>query len=62
MHSQSYETPKESELRFAQLSEFLSKRGFARKVWISKDGTRIVNRAQYDASTNQIVGFVPELN
>lgn len=53
---------KRSKQESEQLSEFLSKRSYARKIWISEDGTRIVHRAQYDASTNQIVGFVSKLN
>ncbi|KAE8742559.1 hypothetical protein FOCC_FOCC011911 [Frankliniella occidentalis] len=46
------------EFRFAELKDFLVKNYLPRKVWISEDGTRIVQKFSYDVATNQIIGPV----
>lgn len=41
---------------------YLQKRGLPLAVWLSKDGTRITGRVQYDSTTNQMVGLVLPLH
>lgn len=48
----------EGQLRVAELSRYLDRRGLARVVVLSEDATRINNTVQYDAKTNEILGFV----
>lgn len=52
----------EGVFRFKQLKEYLLENNFPLTVWISEDATRITSRVQYDSCTNQIVGFVPQLD
>ncbi|KAF2897113.1 hypothetical protein ILUMI_09059 [Ignelater luminosus] len=47
----------EGEIRLPQLKDFLLKRGYPLKVWISEDQTRIVSSREYDSVNNRIVGF-----
>lgn len=46
---------------FSELKSFLIQRNFPLVIWVSEDGTRVNGRIQYDSKTNQIVGFVPEI-
>lgn len=48
----------EGRVRAAELRVFLTKRKLHSKVWLSEDATRIVNKIQYDPTTDQIVGLV----
>lgn len=48
----------EGELRCDELLSFLTERKFSLCVSLSEDATRVVNRVQYDAQTNQLIGFV----
>ena len=47
---------KEGYFRFLELKEFLISNGLPLKVWISEDGTRIIQRFSFDIKSNQIVG------
>ena len=53
---------REGEFRVKALKKFLQDRNLPLKVWLSEDGTRIIARIQYDISTNQIIGFVLDLD
>lgn len=55
-------TPIEANLRIKELSEFLDKNKLKRCVWISEDATKIVEKLEYDISSNQIIGFVLPIN
>lgn len=44
-------------VRVKELSHFLAKWNLERQVWFSEDGTKVVNKIQFDESTDQIVGF-----
>lgn len=48
----------EGVLRTNELSIYLTNLKLPRIVPLSEDATRITNRVQYDARTNQLVGFV----
>lgn len=48
----------EGVLRTDGLAKYLEDLNLPRIVLLSEDGTRIVNRIQYDKGTNQLVGFV----
>lgn len=48
----------EGTLRVEALSAFLNKRKLPLKVWLSEDATKIVNKIEYDSTTDQIVGLV----
>lgn len=48
----------EGQLRCDELLTYLEERGLPLIVSLSEDSTRIINRVQYDASTNQLIGFV----
>lgn len=52
----------EGHLRCEELRNYLISLSLPWIVSLSEDATRIINRAQYDVSTNQIVGFVLPLN
>lgn len=52
----------EGELRCDELRTYLTERNLPLSVSLSEDQTRIINRVQYDSSTNQLLGFVPPLN
>uniref|UniRef100_A0A1Y1K6A2 Uncharacterized protein n=1 Tax=Photinus pyralis TaxID=7054 RepID=A0A1Y1K6A2_PHOPY len=56
--SKNYEKCGEGELAFGQLKEFLEKRNYPLRIFISEDQTAIVRRPRYDQSTNQLVGYV----
>ncbi|KAK3933050.1 HTH-type transcriptional regulator PrsX, partial [Frankliniella fusca] len=53
---------KEGDFRFDELSEFLTQHKLPRKVYISEDGTRIVQKFLYDLTSDQIIGPVPKLD
>lgn len=48
----------EGELRCAALAEYMNKLNTPKKVWISEDGSSVVERVEYDPKTNQLVGLV----
>ncbi|KAK3918789.1 Structure-specific endonuclease subunit slx4 [Frankliniella fusca] len=48
----------EGHFRFQELKEFLIKNDLPLKVWVSEDGTRIVQKFLYDVASNQIIGPV----
>lgn len=48
----------EGELRCDELLAYLKERNLPPCVCISEDATRVINRVQYDAKSNQLVGFV----
>lgn len=48
----------EGVLRTDGLAKYLQDLNLPKIVSLSEDGTRIVNRIQYDKGTNQLVGFV----
>lgn len=52
----------EGELRCNELREYLNDRELPLIVSLSEDATRIVIRIQYDARTNQLIGFVLPLD
>lgn len=52
----------EGHFRFLELKEFLVKNDLPLKVWISEDGTRIVQKFLYDVASNQIIGPVLPLS
>lgn len=52
----------EGELRCEELATYLERLGTNKIVWISEDATAIVEKVNYDAKTNQIVGLVLPLN
>lgn len=52
----------EGVLRCDELLVYLQKRKFPFEVSLSEDGTRIVDKVQYDSVTNQLIGFMPPIN
>jgi hypothetical protein len=48
----------EGQLRMSELKDFLVSNNLHLKVWISEDGTRILEKVEYDPQTNQLVGLV----
>lgn len=52
----------EGVLRSEELLIYLKERNLPLEVSISEDATRIINRTQYDATTNQLIGFTSPLN
>lgn len=52
----------EGVLRCNELLEYLEERNLEKAVHLCEDGTRTVERVQYDSYTNQIVGFALPLN
>jgi hypothetical protein len=48
----------EGQLRMSELKDFLVSNNLPLKVWISEDGTRILDKVEYDPQTNQLVGLV----
>lgn len=52
----------EGELRIDELKVYLKERNMPMWVSLSEDATRVDNRLQYDARTNQIIGFVLPTN
>lgn len=52
----------EGELRVKQLFNYLDALGLPKKVWLSEDATGIVQRVEYDPTTNQLVGLVPSID
>lgn len=44
--------------RCHELLQYLKDRNLPLAVCLSEDATRIINRVQYDSSTNQLIGFV----
>ena len=55
------EPVEEGQFRFTELSDFLNEQNLPRKVNISEDGTRILQKFVYDLTSNQIIGPVPPL-
>ena len=49
-------------LRCDELKVYLEERNLPLVVSLSEDGTRIVDRVQYCAGTNQLIGFVPPID
>jgi len=45
-------------VRAKEMSQFLAKWELQRNVWLSEDGTKVVNKIQLDEATDQIVGLV----
>lgn len=52
----------EGVLRCDELKVYLEERNLPLVVSLSEDGTRIVDRVQYCAVTNQLIGFVPPIH
>lgn len=52
----------EGELRCQQLAQYLEKLNAPKEVWLSEDGSGIVERITYDSRTNQLVGLVLPIN
>lgn len=48
----------EGQLRCDELLIYLKNRNLPLAVSLSEDATRVINRVQYDSSTNQLIGFV----
>jgi hypothetical protein len=48
----------EGQLRMSELKDFLVSNNLPLKAWISEDGTRILDKVEYDPQTNQLVGLV----
>lgn len=48
----------EGELRCDELKVYLEKIGAPKIVWLSEDGSGVIQRAVYDVSSNQLVGLV----
>lgn len=49
-------------LRHEELKLYLQRRKLQLIVSFAEDATRIVDKVQYDANTNQLIGFVPPIN
>lgn len=49
-------------LRSEELKIYLENRKLPFIVSLSEDATRVVDRVQYDSTTNQLIGFVPPIN
>lgn len=49
-------------LRCDELRHHLESRNFPLVVSLSEDGTRVIDRVQYDSITNQLLGFVPAID
>lgn len=52
----------EGELRCKELVSYLNKINAPKQVWLSEDGSGIVQRVAYDSCTNQLVGLTLPLN
>lgn len=52
----------EGDLRCKELSDYLAQLNAPRLVWLSEDGSGIIQKAVFDTKTNQIVGPVLPLN
>ena len=52
---------KEGQFRFDELDKFLESHELPRKVFVSEDGTRILQRFLYDLTSDQIIGGVPPM-
>lgn len=52
----------EGVLRSEELLNYLNERSLPKIVSISEDATRVVGRVQYDARTNQVIGFTLPIN
>lgn len=53
---------REGVLRCQELRDYLDKNDLPLVVSLSEDATRIINRIQYDSSTNQLIGFTLPVN
>lgn len=47
----------EGKLRCQQLSEYLNQRNAGADVWLCEDGSGIIPKILYDATTNQLIGM-----
>ncbi|CAH1107466.1 unnamed protein product [Psylliodes chrysocephalus] len=52
----------EGDVQFGKLHEFLVKRKYPLRIFVSEDQTAIIKRVRYYSPTNQIVGCVPVLS
>lgn len=52
----------EGNCRAKELKTFLLSKNLPLVVWLSEDATRITTKIQYDAKSNQVVGFVLPVN
>lgn len=52
----------EGQLRCKELSDYLCQLDAPKLVWLSEDGSGIVQKAIFDSKTNQIVGLVLPFN
>ncbi|KAK3928956.1 L-lysine 4-hydroxylase [Frankliniella fusca] len=51
----------EGKFRFQELNDFLESKNLPKKVFISEDATRIIQKFAYDLTSDQIIGPVPPL-
>lgn len=49
-------------MRCDELRVYLESRNLSMFVSLSEDATRIVDKVQYDSTTNQLIGFVAKIN
>lgn len=54
--------PVEGELRCEELNHYLEKLKVPKIVWLSEDGSGIIQKAVFDVKTNQIVGPLLPIN
>lgn len=52
----------EGELRSKQLNTYLEKMNCPKQIFISEDGTGVVQKVVYDVHSNQLVGLVLPIN
>jgi hypothetical protein len=45
-------------LQIKQLQKFLDDNKYTKKIWLSEDGTKIIEKIQFDGRNNQLVGIV----
>jgi hypothetical protein len=53
-----YDSAMEGELQLEQLNQFLHENHYPKKIWISEDGTKIVDKILYNDRHNNMVGIV----
>lgn len=52
----------EGEIRAKDLSDYLDNLKLPKKVWIAEDATGIIQKIEYDPTTNQLIGLVLPLH
>lgn len=52
----------EGELRCQELHDYLTRLNLGMKVWLCEDATGLSAKAEYDSSTDQLVGLVLPIN